>query len=596
MRPRDRSHQLLGATRSRAKMHEYAVPESDFIELRQNPEKLFTLSVGMLGDFSAATNRGQGWSQHVRELREHLLFAAQFLDSFQLAKLNARKNPYAALVGSAAYYLCELPGSASVLARQVGTQCPDMGAEGVEGLLHWLLLSNGGDFKKVHSKHWQEAIQEVAEKTEHVLFSGGDAASLLRSADALRARAYAIGSPRQLFFSDLIGAVVRARIHNSAWRALPVYSGLSKESWRHCLEKPNAVRELWPAQHRLGVSEVLAGRSAVVQMPTSAGKTKATEFVIRSAFLAGRTNTAIVVTPFRALCREVRDTLCRAFTGEPIAVEELSDAVQPDFIFEQDATENSVTVVTPEKLLYLLRVSPELAGGVGLIIFDEGHQFDSGTRGIAYELLITSLRMRLPVTAQKVLISAVITNAEQLSTWLNEYPNVVDGAGLQPTSRSIGFVSWKDTLGRVEYVQRDRPTDQEFFVPRVLEEKPIKKKPKEKKDRFFPARDDGKGIALALGLKLVRSGSVAVFCGSKASAASIGKQAVDLVERDPQLELPREYSDADELQRQVYLHSQSVGTQATMTQAASLGIFLHHGNVPEGLRLAIEHGMAENLL
>ncbi len=36
-------------------------------------------------------------------------------------------------------------------------------------------------------------------------------------------------------------------------------------------------------------------------------------------------------------------------------------------------------------------IYPELADAIELILYDEGHQFDNRTRGVTYELLLTSL-------------------------------------------------------------------------------------------------------------------------------------------------------------------------------------------------------------
>lgn len=55
----------------------------------------------------------------------------------------------------------------------------------------------------------------------------------------------------------------------------------------------------------------------------------------------------------------------------------------------------------PEKLYYLLKQYPVLASKIGLLIYDEGHQFDSGTRGVIYEL-VSSLK-ELPSNAQVIL-------------------------------------------------------------------------------------------------------------------------------------------------------------------------------------------------
>src|SRR6267378_3189693 len=92
----------------------------------------------------------------------------------------------------------------------------------------------------------------------------------------------------------------------------------------------------------------------------------------------------------------------------------------------------------PEKLLYLLRRTPDLAQHIGLVIYDEGHQFDSGARGVTYELLLTSLKLLLANETQVILISAVIANAASIAGWLiNDDEAIVDGSGLMPTARSV---------------------------------------------------------------------------------------------------------------------------------------------------------------
>jgi Superfamily II helicase len=120
------------------------------------------------------------------------------------------------------------------------------------------------------------------------------------------------------------------------------------------------------------------------------------ELILRSAFLAERVSLAIIIAPFRALCHEIKNSLVEAFHNEPTKVDELSDALQTDFEIAELLGHQQILVVTPEKLLYVLRHAPELAAHIGLLVFDEGHQFDSGTRGITYELLLTSLRSMIP--------------------------------------------------------------------------------------------------------------------------------------------------------------------------------------------------------
>ncbi|MGD9950078.1 MAG: DEAD/DEAH box helicase, partial [Desulfobulbus sp.] len=346
----------------------------------------------------------------------------------------------------------------------------------------------------------------------------------------------------------------------------------------------------------LGQADVLKGESAIVQMPTSAGKTKATELILRSAFLADRVSLAIIIAPFRALCHEIKNSLVEAFNNEPTKVDELSDVLQTDFEIAELLGHQQILVVTPEKLVYVLRHAPELASHVGLLVFDEGHQFDSGTRGITYELLLTSLRSMIPEGTQKVLISAVISNAEAVGEWLNGEPNVVEGTTLIPTFRSVGFASWLDQLGRIEYVDSRDAEQNEFFVPRVIERFNLGRKNQERTDRFFPEKTDGQAIALYLGLKLVPNGSIAIFCGRKSTAASVCEKAIDVIERGAPLALPLDFSDAQEVERLTHLHVDNLGADAPASKSAAHGIFSHHGNTPHGIRLAVEHAMRDNLV
>jgi superfamily II DNA/RNA helicase len=606
MRPEKKSQLLLGVTRSKAKMLEYGVPEEHHIKITQDPAKLFTISIGLLGDLAAAINRNEPDPDSLSELRTNLLFSARFFDSYLQSKLNETLDPYLVLLGSASYYLCDLPGSASVLAKRIDGDCPDLDGDSLEDLLLWLLQADLETYFDGAEGPFGGFIDGISKWILQFFEDGNGEENLLDLATKLRDAVYEFGTPRQLLFGDVIAAVLRKKLENSAWKALPSYSGLPRDKWLHALQKDSFIKELWPAQHLLGKADVLKGESAIVQMPTSAGKTKATELILRSAFLAERVSLAIIIAPFRALCHEIKNSLVEAFHNETTKVDELSDALQTDFEIAELLGHQQILVVTPEKLLYVLRHAPELAAHVGLLVFDEGHQFDSGTRGITYELLLTSLRSMIPEGTQKVLISAVISNAEAVGEWLNGEPNVVEGTSLIPTFRSVGFASWLDQLGRIEYVDSRDAEQGEFFVPRVIERFNLGRKPREKFDRFFPEQalkangkpnpDFGKTVALYLGLKLFKQGSIAIFCGKPEAASNICKKAVEYYSRGLSLPFPSNISNEKELERLHRLYIANLGADDTSTKGALLGIFSHHGNTPHGIRLAVEHAMRESLV
>ncbi|PJZ79274.1 DEAD/DEAH box helicase [Leptospira meyeri] len=597
MKPEEKSQLLLGVTRSKAKMFEYNVPTDHHISIRQDPIKLLTLSIGILGELAARENSENIIEADLADLRKSLQFSARFFDSYLQSQLNKPLDPYLLLLGSASYYLCDLPGSSLVLATNIDRENIELSANGIDHLMTWLLQNDYSQTVSIQESPYKKDIDAIIYSMIEFNGSGLAGSNLITAARNLRQRAYDFGSPRELLFSDIVTAIVRKKYENSSWISLPKYSALEKEKWHNFLTKANAVKELWPAQHLLGEVGVLKGISSIVQMPTSAGKTKSTELVIRSAFISERTDLAVIVAPFRALCHEIHNSLSYSFSGENINVNELTDVLQFDYQIDEFNNQRQILVVTPEKLIYLLKQTPELVEKIGLIIFDEGHQFDSGTRGIKYELLLTSLKIMLKSDSQKILISAVITNADAVNLWLNgENAEIAFGKFLTPTFRTFACASWVDPLGRLLFFDQRNPDIEEFYVPRVIESYELKLRNRERAARMFPMRDDEQAIALELGLKLSKNGSVAVFCGKKDTAAKVCEKIIDAFERELPLSPPSQFSNNSEIERLYNLYSANLGDSAIVTKCAKMGIFTHHGNTPHGIRLAVENAMKLDLI
>jgi POLQ-like helicase len=595
MKPKQSSNVLLAITRSKAKMFEYGLPESEHIKVPRDPARLLRLAVGILGDVAAAVSRNGADAARVAELSSSLNFAARYFDAYAASKMAQAGDAHLLVLASATYYLCNLPGSASVLVSRI-PQAIDLQAGGLERLLWWLLR---GDFssaiEEVASPRYSKGILRLSRglKAFYAL-EGRDEREASAAAMALREAAYRDGTSRELLFADACCAIVSRRIEHSARRSLPQYSGLPLASWRPALGKRHFVRELWPAQRLLGQRGVLAGGSAVVQMPTSAGKSRSTELIIRRAFLSGRASLAVVVGPFRALCHEIRESLARAFRGDDVNVNELSDVFQRDFDFDELVAGNAILVMTPEKLVYVLRHLPELASRVGVVVLDEGHQFDTGPRGVTYELLVTSLKGMIPAAAQKVMISAVITNASDIAEWMiGDAGAVVAGTDLLPTERSVAFASWKTPLGQLHFVVPENPDRDEFFVPRVIRSSSLALRPRETRARRFPEKGDPQSVALYLGLTLVRNGAIAIFCGRKDTATGLCEALVDVADRGLAIPMPVTVSDGPEVERLAALYERNLGARAAAARGAKIGAFTHHGNTPHGVRLAVEHAMKE---
>lgn len=608
MRPDANALNILSMTRATAKMHEFRVAPRDFIALRRDPAILFALAIGILGDVAAAVAdkiddgddvgaaselpKPLDWHEDDPAAVEGLQFASLFFDAFLNSRLDVEITTEFSLLCASAYYLAGNVGSASVVVRQMEPPALEIG--GGLARLVYAVLSN--QFDPIHVEHAHARwTADALDALGRFFRLEGDAEEVMAVCRGLRGQLYANGSPRELFYADVFAAICARKLRNSARALLPAISGLGIDGWRSALRKKHFPVELWPAQQRIARAGLLVGRSAVVQMPTSAGKTRATELLIRAAFLSGRTSLAVVVAPYRSLCHDIRGDLVHAFSGESVRLDEASDAYQFDLALDALLAQDSVLIVTPEKLLYMLRRAPDLANRIGLVVYDEGHQFDGMARGPTYELLLTSLRIALRADTQIVLISAVIGNARDIAEWLIGDPTaVVSGDGLLPTTKSIAFASWKDQRGRLEYVSPLDPNEREFFVPRIIASVPLALRGRERQVRRFPEKG-GSDVGLFLGLHVVRNGSVAVFCGRKDSVVKLCARAVEIFDRGVVLDRPLDHSNAAEVERIRLLSQAELGAGAAATQAAALGVFAHHGETPHGIRLAIEHAMKKGL-
>lgn len=605
MKPEINSRRYFGITRSKGKMYELGLPEESHIAVPDGvePAALFPLSIGTLVDASAALNDAanvQGGL--VDDLRTDIGFAASFFDAYLSSRFDTDLSRQVTLLASASYFLGERPGSSLVLARRLQAEA----ANAIEHLTAWVLQADWREPPNL-AAHWlTKLLYELSLRLMSHFNEGAPPEPVIELLSELRRLTYASGTSREVVLAEVASAVVRLRLAGSAWTLLPMFSGLDSAAWADAIRRPGFPKELWPSQKLLGKAGLFAGRSGVIQMPTSAGKTRSVEVVLRSAFMADRTRVAVLVAPFRALCHEIATSLRHAFKGEDVKVNELSDALQLDFVDQlaellgQAApTTRYLMVLTPEKLLYALRQEPGLVAHIGIVVYDEGHQFDTGPRGITYELLLTEIKALLPAAAQTVLISAVIKNAVAVGTWLiGAEPNVVDGTGLLSTARSVAFATWSERLGQLLFFESDSYTRPDYFVPRSIEAQELELRGRERNVRQFPQKGDNawKDISLYLGIRLAPSGAVAVFCGRKDTASGLTERAVEVYERGFTLRPPAEASDAYEIQRLVHLATQHFGADSTVTKAAALGVFVHHGTTPQGLRLSIEHAMQTELI
>ena len=536
----EKSKYYLKKIRAKAKMYEYHIPDSLHSDTEKQVNQLIISAIAIIGDFSNdIIDSIEGKEFDYKEYQENLRFAAKFFDGYVDSKLYSGDEDYYLLLGAVVYYLCDYNGSSHVLVSRIANEI-DLGINGIDRVLIQILAGNSIESYEGKYPILNDIINNYNQFNATGIFAN------YKYLKDFRKTVYEIGSDRELLFADALVAIVYLKIKNSSYELMPKYTGVAPEVWHEVLRKGTLVTELWQSQRELGKNEVFQGKSATIQMPTSSGKTKSIALIILSAFLSKRTNYAIVVAPFRALCREITEELENAFSfDENIKVNELSDVLQMDILDilfgnNSNSEEQSVYVVTPEKLLFVLRQNIAILSNVGLMIFDEGHLFDDLNRGIAYELLISTIKLYMPNDTQKVLISAVIPNAQEINGWLTDGNGVVvKNNVIQTTEKTVSIA---DTIFDQEnkklyiylyFINPDRPDEEEFYVPRVITQTEIQRLGKETKVRVFPEINNGgnknkNDVAIALAINLCINGGTTIFCGKKQTADKILERVLDL--------------------------------------------------------------------
>ena len=263
-------------------------------------------------------------------------------------------------------------------------------------------------------------------------------------------------------------------------------------------------------------------------------------------------------------------------------------------------------VMTPEKLDLMLRAHAGLLEGVGLFIFDEGHTIGDGSRGLKAEILLTRLKRRFS-RARFVLLSAVISDEamREFSEWVSgSGDNVIETAWRLTRQRRARF-EWSRAAGKGD----DRKcmlvfdnTDDADRLSRSRVDAVIRRRRyphhNPKTGRIvrppFPSAEKGE-TAAELALKYSGLGPVLVYAAKKSHALSVAKKLayrLDLAAKagedvPPQFNRPAGAAPP----RSQGMAAEWLGPCHDVTRLLGRGIAVHHGDMPDSLRRAVEEDL-----
>ena len=583
------SNYMLKYQKAKAKLVEYDIPRKDYPKFPLNSNELSYPVVYILSRYAESVMENN--VADMEEFSPHLVAASQYFDAAVGANDREEYDVDFLLSGAAAYFLSDDFGSAKVLCSEFFVRInPEINEpQKITGNLLGYLLLNRDFHISVDTPNGEKVCHSLL-----AYYNTGEGVEKIRGLlSEYRKAVYENDAPMEIYYVDILCAIVMVALSKSSWSLLPRYSELDQSLWSDYLKNPKAPRMLWPAQQLIGEKGVLRGQSAIVQLPTGVGKTKSIELMIRSSFASGRATTAIIVAPLRALCNEIANDMISAF-GDEVLVNQFSDVLEEDFSLDLFLSfKSKILICTPEKLSYIIHHQADFLDEIGLYIFDEGHMFDDGSRGAIYELLISEIRSHISGEEQIILLSAVLSNAEQIHKWLlGEAGVLASDSKIKATPKTIGFASQTKDI----HYYSDDSAQEDFYIPRSIEVITLQKRPREKKQRYFPELTDAKDIAIYYANKLCKNGGAAIFANRTSTVLTTINRIIELRDRGCLLAEIKGNSDGKEMSRLAQLMSDYYGEQHPYTIACYLGVVPHYSNLPNGLRLAVEHACRNKAL
>jgi len=360
------------------------------------------------------------------------------------------------------------------------------------------------------------------------------------------------------------------------------------------INRKKPIWDLFPSQ----IEAINAGllddsETFSIQMPTGSGKTALTETLFYEHLFQAPNNKAVLLVPYRALAKELRGSIgknlnsmgfpaCAVYGGTVPTPDEARDLVN-------DAR---LIIATPEAFTGTIGMYPALFESVSLVVCDEGHLLDSGSRGIALEFLLARLKSRKR-PPRIVFVSAIVPNIDEINDWLGGSVESVVRSDYQPTVTEFSVLAASDRRRNNVSLELYNRSFSRRVVDNFLTVDDFRYVKKETgRKNTFPHNSDS-SIVVAAARKAMKLGSVAVFAAQKGGNSGItglAKQLIKQLEVElPKLPIPYDFiEDPKRLSKVGDYLSREFGENWIGTRITRLGAVMHHGDLPQEVREVLE--------
>jgi DEAD/DEAH box helicase len=366
--------------------------------------------------------------------------------------------------------------------------------------------------------------------------------------------------------SDVVafGAATRSRIEKATRSHVP-------DHLLEDLSKGGFPPELWSGQARALEHGLLdeAFDAWSFSSPTGTGKTFLARLLILATLRAAPGRKVLYIVPSRALVRQVTVDLAGALRDLGVEVVSVTPQLVALHGDEDEAIQEAdVLVLTPEKADLLLRIAPATLDDVALVVIDEAHHIESGTRGVLLELYLWRLKQLAGKHARFVFMSAVAPNVRMLADWIGNAPGGLT-VNARATSMRVGVFNHRSESKRVEgWIRYTDGTEL-----KVIEK--------------GGDRTQKRGIA-QLAAVLGAAGPVLVVARGQGTAETLAEAFVASLSADADARLSTEDFESPALQRLDSRLEREMYPAVPLRAMLRAGVAYHHAGLPPRVREAVE--------
>ena len=307
--------------------------------------------------------------------------------------------------------------------------------------------------------------------------------------------------------------------------------------------------KLYPPQTDSVKAGLLDEKNILVSAPTASGKTLIATLAMLN-FLSKKKGKVVYLSPLRALAAE-KFLEFKKIEKIPLGRKIKAQISTGDFeSFDKNLENCDILILTNEKMDSIIRHGSEWIDEIGLVIADEVHLIGDQDRGPTLEMILTKFKL-LENKPQIVGLSATITNADEISEWLDA--TLVDNDWRPvPLTEGVydgGGVTMHD-------------------------------------GKYFEVESSIRGPPIDLGVESVRDGGqTLIFAETRARSASLATKAADIISKYIE---KSEKTHLEKISKKILSTNENTDLVKTLAQLVKKGVAFHHAGLNQNCRQTIE--------